>query len=364
MNYKYTISTSANSVNWNNFLKNSDYSTFFQTYENITSNSQDTIPIFITVFSNNEVVGQLGLKIIKTSTLYSSKSLKKLNSIFSKLTTRMNWVYGPIIHSIEINERHQILEQILTAVNEVSEKYDVVHIEGQTPPCDFLIDDEYLKIFKKYNFSSYNFFTFITSLNSSLEEIWKNISKNARGDVNRAKRRNITTKILENEFELENFMKLNQNWAKTKGLIITDLEKEKKLIWNNNNKGTEKIFLAYHNNKLISGIRVGCFNKIAYTNFVINSYSDGTNLGGTLLTWSVLEWAKKNKYTFYDFSGGPDLGKNQNYKTIHSLLFYKGKWGGKQTSYFVFIKIRKKFFYKIYTTIFKLLRTFHSFRAS
>ena len=122
--------------------------------------------------------------------------------------------------------------------------------------------------------------------------------------------------------EIDDFINLNKEWAKTKGLIITDPEKEKEMLWKNHKNGIEKIFLAYKEKKLISGLRIGVFNKIAYTNFVINSYKDPTNLGCTLLTWNALEWAKNNDYHIFDFSGGPLDG-------VDSLLAYKKKMGWK-----------------------------------
>ncbi len=57
-----------------------------------------------------------------------------------------------------------------------------------------------------------------------------------------------------------------------------------------------------------------------YTHFVLSSYSESTNLGGTLLTWYALEWAKNSGMKMYDFSGGSKSStKNNN----NSLVFYK-----------------------------------------
>ena len=117
------------------------------------------------------------------------------------------------------------------------------------------------------------------------------------GPVGVELKRNI--KNLESYNEIDDFINLNKEWAKTKGLSITDPEKEKEMLWKNHKNGIEKIFLAYKEKKLISGLRIGIFNKIAYTNFVINSYKDPTNLGGTLLTWNALEWAKNNDYHYF-----------------------------------------------------------------
>ena len=143
-------------------------------------------------------------------------------------------------------------------------------------------------------------------------------------------------------------------WAKTKGLTITNPEKQKEIFWKNHKSGIEKFFLAYKEKKLISGLRVGCFNNIAHTNFVINSYDSHTNLGGPLLTWYAVEWAKNNNFRTYDFSGGG---------VAESLLAYKKKRGGKETPYYIFRKIRKHSSYKLYSSVFNLIQKYHFLRS-
>ena len=114
--------------------------------------------------------------------------------------------------------------------------------------------------------------------------------------------------------KLENLKKLYGNKHSYYNLDLSNIDTE----WNKIKNGSEKIFLAYKERKLIAGLRLGCFNKTAHTNFVINSYDTESNLGGTLLTWYAVEWAKTNNFGIYDFSGG---------RVAASLLSYKKKWG-------------------------------------
>ena len=344
---------------WNKNLLNCGYSTFFQTREYFISNSLDHFPIFIYVLNEKEeIVGQLAIRIINTSVLYSSSFFKTILNLISKITRRAVWIYGPIIHSDNKNTRLEILQQILTAVERVSEQYDLVHVEGQTPPLDYMIDDDYIQKFEKNKYVKNASATYLCDLNRSIEEIWNDVSKKTKGDINRAKRRNLTPKILETTDELKEYLILNQEWAKSKGLVISEPFKNFDLMWKNHKVGIEKIFLTYENDKLISGVMVGFFNNIGYTNFVINSYTNVTNLGGTILTWYVLEWAKNAGLRIYDFSGGLTLNKEQE---KNSLLFYKSKWGGKETPYYIFIKPRKKISYKLYLILFNVVRKYHYF---
>lgn len=360
--YNFKISLNVGEE-WNNYLLKSKYSTFFQTSEYFTSNSKDHFPIYIHVLDNDEkIVGQLTIRIINTTVLYSSPIFKKIAKIVSNITKRGIWVYGPIIHTDDKNSRLKILQQILIAVDKIAEQYDLVHIEGHTPPLDYLIDDDYTKLFEMNGYEKYDHITFVMDLSSTIDEIWSRVSKKTKGDVNRAQRRKIVTKTIESYDELKQYLLLNQEWARSKGLVITDPFKEIEKMWLNHKSGLEKFFLAYNDDKLISGVRVGCFNGIGYTNFVINSYSDSTNLGGTLLTWYILEWAKKSGMKLYDFSGGSKATSSVTNQEQNSLMFYKSKWGGKEVPYFGFVKPRKKLSYMLYRVMFNIVRKYHFFK--
>ena len=155
MKYDSIQSTNINSINWNNDLLKSTYSTCFQAAEFLTSDLEDITPVFIYIVNeNDEIVGQLGLRIIDTTVMYSSSIFKRFSSIIPKITRRIIWIFGPIIHSEKPEERKIILIKILDAVNKVVEDYDVVHIEAQTAPYDLLIDEDYKEVFQNYGYST------------------------------------------------------------------------------------------------------------------------------------------------------------------------------------------------------------------
>ena len=64
---------------WNDNLCNSDSSTFLQTKEFFLTNSKDHFPVFIYVLNkNDEIMGQLAIRIINTTVMYSSPLFKKI----------------------------------------------------------------------------------------------------------------------------------------------------------------------------------------------------------------------------------------------------------------------------------------------
>ena len=181
----------------------------------------------------------------------------------------------------------------------------------------------------------------------------------ASGDIIRAEKRQIRIRELKNLDELDDYFRIKENWLATKGIKSSNItENVKQNYWNYYKKKIEKVFLAYENDELVATHRVGCFNKIAFSHKITNSYLKPTSLGGPLLTWQGLKWAKDSGMKYYDFSGGELPPKNprevEEYnKQWESLLAYKRKWGGKEYPYYHFFKIMKKKSYKITRALMK-----------
>lgn len=352
MIYKFKISKNVDSRIWNQNLLKSNYATFFQTVEYLNFDLPNKFPLFIYVFNDNkQVCGQLALIITKSQRAYSSTKLKQLVKIVSKLGNRGTWVSGPIIHTDNKKARLEILKIFFKALEEISEKYNLMILDGYSPPHDILVDEKYVKAFSSDNFQIENLETFVVNLDQNMDELWKNVEKKARNDVTRAKRREISVREVNNKDDLKQFKILAKTWAKTKGIVIDDPLETFERDWRDYKIGIQKFFLAYQNNEPISGLRVGCFNGIAYTHQVLNSYSKQTSLGGPLLTWSALEWAKNNGMRIYDFSGVKSNPKDEN--EWNGLREYKKKWGGTVIPYYHFIKTKKKISYKLFRLLSK-----------
>ena len=355
---KFKIISNVNQKEWNEYLQLSDYSTFFQTAEFLLKKNSERYPLFIYIYNDSdEIQAQLGMMISKSKSGYSTKILKKLVNLSSKIGGRGSWVSGPIIHSNDESIRTEILRTLFSALDKIAKDHKLMIIDGYTPPQDFQINEKYVDEFKKNGFIKQNFLTLMTNLDDDIEILWKKIKKNARNDVTKAKRENVIVKEISTKNELINYKQLTKQWAKTKGIdLINTVNVDEDWLFLKN--GIQKFFLAYQENEIVAGLRVGCFNNIVYTHQVLNSYSKIGNVAGPLLTWNAIEWAKNNGMKIYDFSGGeapPSIKKNMNkYDEQWSSLFsYKRKWGGDEVPYYHFIKIFNKNRYKLYRALSK-----------
>lgn len=365
--YTFKILDKVDSMTWNDELTKSNYATFFQTTNYLNSNSNDYFPVFIYILDQDDnIVGQLGLRIIKTVVRYSSPFFRRLLHIISSITSRGIWLDGPIIYTNDKNIQLKILQKMLEAVKIVSTKYNLVHIEGYTPGYKLLIDNNYKKMLVENNFIIQNYVTFILDIKKNIDDIWSNLPKRLKQDINRAKRRNITVKQLENYDDLKQYLVLAQQWATTKGIVnLTPIEDVERL-WTEHKNEISKFFLAFQDDELISGLHVVFFNKIVQPQEVISSYSKPTSLGGTLLTWTSIEWAKTVNALIYDFTGGKKeivQNNSDDKNNINSLLYYKSKWGGDEYMHYNIIHISKKYHYVLYKILFNMVRSYHTFKS-
>ncbi|PBO85605.1 MAG: hypothetical protein COA77_03230 [Thaumarchaeota archaeon] len=362
--YKIQILTNINGVEWNNELLQSNYSTFYQTFEYLKFNTnQDSFPVYINILDDDEKnVGQLGILIIKTTALYGNPFFRKILKIISSISTRGVWLYGPIIHSKEKEKRKEILKEIIKATQNILEKYNLVFIEGYTSPLDNMMDEDFINEYKKNGYSERKYITFITNLREPIEEIWKNVQRYTKTNVKRAIKRGILVKKLETFDEAKENLLLFQKWSKTKGLTISNLNQELEKFWMRHNNGFEKTFLAYKNQQLVSSITISCFNDIIIPLQVINSYSiDARNLAGPALTWQAIKESKESGFRIYDITGGPELSENEDDPdNTRPLTHYKRKWGGVKHTHYHFLKIQKKLSYRIYEKLFRMVRWYHN----
>jgi len=352
--YKFKITYNVSEEEWDSYLKNSNDSSFFQSANYLKIQTKNRIPIFIYIYDKCEKIKcQLGLVITKKYSPYSTKKLNRFTELISKFANRATWISGPIIFSNDYQERVKIIQTLILALDELSTKNKLTIIDGYTPPLDLSINEKYLNEFKINGYIHESFTTFILDLSKPIDEIWNNVAKKARNDVVRAKRRNVSVKELKNFEDFIDFRKLVKKWGKTKGMDISDQNELIEKDWKLYKKGVQHFFLAFQENEIISGLRIGTFNEVAYTHQVLSTYSQATSLGGSLLTWHAIDWAKNNNMRIYDFSGvksppenTSELGKyNEQWK---GLTEYKKKWGGEKFEYHHLIKTRNNTTYKLF----------------
>jgi len=367
--YHFEISEKIDTEKWINNLLRNDYSTFYQNPEYLKKDST-RFPIFVYIYDENKSVkGQLALTVLIQQSTYSTTKLKKYMNFISKIGNRASWVSGPIIHSDNELEKNKILDLFFQAMEEIIEKYNLIILDGYSAPQNQNIDQKYLDKFQNNGFKIEKFVTFVFDMNKTVEELFKNVQKYMRVNINRAKKRGIKVIEIKSKNQLNDYYSLEKKWISTKGITTEKYEYNLEKDWQKIDIGNEKIFLAYQNEEVISGLKINHFNKIASPIRVLSTYSNLTSLGGPALTWHAIEWSKKSGMKTYDLTGGEAAPKDKNKifayeKKWGSLLKYKRKWGGNEQSYYHFIKVKKSFKYKIIRLLSKPDQIYRNYKHS
>lgn len=348
MNFTIEISEKTDEDKWIKNLQQNKSSTiyhhpnFSRSYQHIYKSKM----IFLHVYDpNDNIVAQQLLHIFPEYPWhYPSPSIKYISSKL-KLGVTLSWFYGPII--FDKQNENKILELILKTINDISKEKNVSLITGSTTPLNHISKTPFLS----NDYSVIDWKTYLIDLSNPIDYLWNNISKEARNDVTRARKKDVTIHEVKSQSELEDYVSLLEKHIsnlgiKNKNVRDTIYEEWKYLIYKNN---LGKIFLAYAKDKAISGLTLLTFNGNIIQQGLTSLKDYRSFLGGPLLTWHVIEWGNNMHYTTFDLAGANPQSNNKKEKSID---FYKSKWGGRELEHYRCVKI----YNKKKSTLFSLLK--------
>lgn len=334
MAFKIYVTNEVNEKDWNYTLLRNDASTTYQTasWQMMFKEVYDSKPIFVTVEnSGGEIVGQLAAIIHHNWFWKNTPTFSKFLGNALKLGTELHWFYGPIIHNEE--KKSEIITQILQTLDKIAIKNNIIQIRGISPPLD---KKPYDDVYKKNNYQSNPWLTYITDLRFDLNSIFNSFDKKTRYDIRKSEKNDLEFEVANKKDSYYEYHELKINAKKSMGIKVKNdkvfSDKHWELL---NSSGYEKLLLTRHNGKIVGGILALTFNDNVVQHSV--GISPPKNLlSGSFLTWNALRWAKKLNYNTFDMAGVNPLPKTEKEKNID---FFKSKWGGKKYDYFIFTKI-------------------------
>ena len=162
-------------------------------------------------------------------------------------------------------------------------------------------------------------------LTKSEEELWNGLDKDARWGVNKAKKGGLKVGLTDDNNLWEKFYEVYKETCKYGNIVPLDSGEIKK----------GKLFACFKDNKLIAGAVVKEDEKIEL--FLNASNHDFLKFQpNNLLYWSIIKWAKKNRYKTFDL-GGYQLNAKKGNK-LYEINRFKLRWGGEIKEYPVYSK--------------------------
>ena len=168
MNFITDLDLKIDEENWINSLKKTQWGSGYQipNWLEIYKKSFNSIPLFISVKNqNSEIVGQLACIIHEEYNWNDASSFSKLIGTKLKLKSVLTWAYGPIIH--DTKNQQEIINSILTKIEEIIKKYNITMVRGFTSPDSELKTE----IFDKFDYTLQNWSTYSLNLKTDPETI-------------------------------------------------------------------------------------------------------------------------------------------------------------------------------------------------
>lgn len=333
----YTVEiNNKHSEAWNNFVKNHPNGNIFQTPEmyEVYKTTEKYEPVFLLLKNETEIIGSL-LALIQ----------KEHSGFLGHFSARSIIWGGPLVKDNNLD----ILNTILKEYNKL--------IKGKAIYSQFrnLWDwsNEKKDIFNNFGYNYEEHLDILIDLRKPEEELLKEMHKGRRKNIGRADRVPLEIVEIENRNDLDRCLDLIEDTYKRVKLPCPDREffyNSDKIV---DNKHTLKKFAAKYQNTIISCRFVLCYNGLVYDWFAGTDENHLDKYPNDFLPWKIIQWAKKNNYTTFDFGGA---GKPN---VPYGVRDYKLKFGGNLVNFGRFELIHNKPLFKtgqLGLKIFKLLK--------
>lgn len=329
---------------WNKELLKSESSLASQTanWQYAFKENYDAEPYFISVTdSNGELLGQLAGVIHQKMFWKNANMFSKAIGMKLNLGRVLYWLYGPVVHKQSL--RDEILDHILSRVNELAVEKKVSLISGVTSPMASKFKPE---IWKKFGFKLQPWKTYIIDLNQPIDVLYKSLHNKIRYDIRKSEKQGFELEIVKDKKSLKEYHNLKIELKEIRGTKVRHkdfFESRWKLL---HKQGYAQLLVAKLKGKMVGGVQVLTLNKNVIQHAIGNLPEHP--MSGTFLTWNAIKWAKENKFYTFDFGGINPSPSSEKEKRI---AFFKAKWQGKQYDYFFCTKKVNPVKYNVYSAL-------------
>ena len=301
---------------WNEFVKDSEFSSPFQTYE--FYNLVNSIPAqSAEVFAVRENSKLLALCVV---TLQKEHGIK---GFFSRRAI----IYGGPVLSGNLNASKLLLKHLTEKIK------SVIYIETRNL-------NNYSGYKNEFRFAGWKYEPYLNlRLKCTDEEIiWKNLNSNRQRQIKKALKEGVIIEEAKTEEDVKEFYTILSLLYKTKiRKPLLPLEFFVKFF----NSGVGKILLVKKENKVIGGIAAPILeSKCIYEFYICGLDQDYKEFSPSVMaTYAAIQFGYKSNLKYFDFMGAGKPGSDYNVRS------FKEKFGGELIEYGRFIRVNKRFLY-------------------
>lgn len=263
------------------------------------------------------------------------RGLSCVAPIFNLISPTFYWSEGPVVHDSANYE--VILDALVGWMVRAGEQRGCQ--AGRAIPSFYGADFAQRRvmvqrIFKKYGFIESPKATILIDLEQDLDTLFKNLKREARTKVRKAREQEVKICEVRNDDEgLGKLHRVMQETSRRNGVPPLSIEALRVSSWGYYyDRGLSRGFVSTHEGNLVSSQQVVVFNRIMCLGGVSHTdYSRENRIyGNDLMQWHMIEWGNTHGMRILDFAGIAPSSASPKMRAIYD---FKSKWGGKEVEF-------------------------------
>jgi len=159
------------------------------------------------------------------------------------------------------------------------------------------------------NYAYIDHLNYIITLNQSEDDLWHQIHKSRRKNINRSEKAGVVVEEVVNSDEIPAFYNLlNQTYNSVK-IPLADISLFESAFQHLVPKGLAKFFFARHEDDYIGARAVLLYKDTIYDWYAGAAVDVSSFHPNECLVWHILKWGIENKYAVFDFGGAGEPNK-------------------------------------------------------
>lgn len=311
--------------NWREFVLNHPYGSVFQTPEMyvVYSNSKYYKPlVFVSVDSQHNIIGVL-LAVIQRES-YDPLGI---------FTSRSVIIGGPLITGDNIEILDSLLRVYSSAIRNKVVYSQIRNFSEQ--------HSTFKDVFIRNGFVFEDHLNILIDLNIGVDSLWKNVKRNRKDGINKAKKQGFVFKVHSDFKDLKIFYSLLTELYHNIKLPFPDISFFASA--NNHLKDHVMWFSLEYQGKPVIILFAATFNRVLYAHSIgISQNPDILKLRPVdIFYWEVIRWCAENDFGVYDWMGA---GKPDE---EYGVRKFKLQYGGELFNFGRYIKTHNNFLYSL-----------------
>lgn len=296
---------------WKDFNHNQSQGNVYQTPEmvEVYRRTKNHDPVYLAIVDNNGEFRALMVAVI----------IKEMEGLIGSLSARSIIIGGPLF--IEDEDTTEVLLKLFEEYNKIQK--GVLYSEIR----NIYDTSRFREVLARRGYEFKEHLNYLIDLNKSKEELWGQISRSMRKNINRAERAGLEIEEMKDRDRIPVFYGFLEDVYRHAKMPLADISLFYAVYDILVPKGMAKFHLAKYDGEYVGGRLSLMDNKTIYADFVgVPKEHKKLNVN-PLLNWNIIKWGSENGYQVFDFGGAGKPGIE------YGVREFKRQFGGELVNF-------------------------------